>query len=78
MKDTSRLSRKSMHDTQFSTGEVGMDPFQAPCKTTELLPVCQLEANTAISPCNEDNLIKDFQLISIPVMLLQFLSRYSQ
>lgn len=40
--------------------------------------VCQLEANKAVSPCNEDNLIKDFQLISIPVMLLQFLSHYSQ
>lgn len=40
--------------------------------------VCQLEANKAVSPCNEDNLIKDFQLISIPVMLLQFLSNYSQ
>lgn len=41
-------------------------------------PWCQLEANKALSPCSEDNLIKGFQLISIPVMLLQFLSHYSQ
>lgn len=40
--------------------------------------VCQLKSNKAVSRCNEDNLIKDYQLISIPVMLLQFLSHYSQ
>lgn len=40
--------------------------------------VCQLETSKAVSPCNEDNLIKEYQVISMPFMLLQFLSHYSQ
>ena len=73
MKDTFGLRRKSMHDIQCSTEKVGMHPFQAPCKIIRLLPVlcaCQLETNKAVSPCNEDNLVKNYQIISIPVTLL--------
>lgn len=46
MKDTSRLNRKSVHDIQFSTEEVGIDPFQAPCKATKLLPVLCVSAGS--------------------------------
>lgn len=46
MKDTFRLNRKSVHDIQFSNEEVGMDPFQAPCKTTKPLPVLCVSAGS--------------------------------
>lgn len=67
-------------ENQCMTWRGGNGSVSGSMQGTRLLPVlcCQLEANKAVSPCNEDNLIKDFQLISIPVMLLQFLSLCSQ